>query len=521
MPIAIKIVDIADVDNYEKKDWSSDGLLIFSDEWQHRKHQCQNFIKSLNGVHDHKIHGRSCQVREIQAQLAKDFLEAEHIQGPNQLGVVYFGLFHSQELVGVMSLGRHSRQISENRIVLDRFCIKSGIHVQGGASKLFSRCVEWGKRMKYDEIISFSDNRWTSGKIYETLGFSLEKEYKPDYCYVDTTSPTSRLSKQSQKKSSAKCPEGMTEFEWAELRGLKKLWDRGKKRWVYSLDPSKTSWKEGLSKRCAEQHQSGAFKHSHIRGYFKSIKNNAEIYYGSSFELRCLYLLEQDSDVVKFGRAETFKNTQNGWRNPDLFVEFADGSKEVREVKPIERVNEPEIKKQINETKLYAAKNDLKFKLWTEDDSMLSGEKAIIHWAKHYIAETTGNTEWIERQKTNDKKKAKKHYDNVIAVDKVTVYCKYCKKIHTPLRLTHDKNIERNGRYICEAEGGFIAGSKPKNKKINPYAADGKKQCTKCNKVKVFREFGFDKSRSDGYSSRCLKCRAEIATAKYQQRKHL
>lgn len=67
--------------------------------------------------------------------------------------------------------------------------------------------------------------------------------------------------------------------------------------------------------------------------------------------------------------------------------------------------------------------------------------------------------------------------------------------------------MSNNGRYICEKEGGFIAGSKPKKKKENPYSVDGKKECTQCKGIKPFKEFGFDKSRSDGYANRCKVCR--------------
>ncbi len=244
------IIDIADTQNYEKKDWPDD-VLFFSDEWQLRSHQCKNFINAHKKIHTRKIHGRKCIIKEIKPQEGKEFLKQHHIQGSNNLGIIFFGLFYQQELIGVMSLGRHNRQIINNTIVLDRFCIAYGIHVQGGASKLFARCVDWAKSNQYDQIISFSDNRLTNGHIYEVLGFQLEKNHRPDYCYVDIKNPNKRISKQSQKKSSSRCPAGMTEFQWADMRGLKKLWDKGKKRWVFLLDPTKKTWKQNLSQKCA------------------------------------------------------------------------------------------------------------------------------------------------------------------------------------------------------------------------------------------------------------------------------
>ena len=515
------IIDIADAQNFEKKDWPDD-VLFFSDEWDFRNYQCKNFINAHQNIHEEKIHGRKCIVKEVQAQEGKDFFKKHHIQGSNNLGIVYFGLFFQEKLVGVMSLGRHNRQITNNTIVLDRFCVAYGIHVQGGASKLFIRCVKWAKLNKYDQIISFSDNRLTSGRIYEVLGFQLEKNHRPDYCYVDVKNPNKRISKQSQKKSSSKCPEGMTEFQWADMRGLKKLWDKGKKRWSFPLDPTKKTWKQNLSQKCAEQNKRGNFKQSHIRGYFTSAKCSCDIFYGSSYELRCLFLLEQNELVEYFKRADVFTDSDMKSRNPDFEVLYRDKSKEIIEVKPESRfVKESDVQKQIKETQKYAESSGFKFSVWTERSSGLANDRSIIEWAKKYIAETTGNTDWIEKQKENNKKKAKKYYDLRIANDKIKFFCSFCNLEHEALRLTHDRNIAKNGRYICEKEGGKIAGSRPKDhlKKDNPYASDGKKQCNECKGVKLFEAFSPDKSKRDGYSTRCKICRAAKYKEKYQQKK--
>ncbi len=514
----VHIIDISDSQNYDKKDYPDADITLFSDEWELRKSQCQNFIKSQNGVYEHKIYARNCTIEQISNIKGNVFFNGNHIQGANNLGVVFFGLFYKNNLIGVMSLGRHSRQIAQNRIVLDRFCVANGIHVVGGASKLFSRCVEWAKLNKYDEIISFSDNRWTTGHVYEILGFKLEKNHKPDYCYVNSKSPNKRISKQSQKKSSSNCPNGMTEFEWADLRGLKKLWDKGKKRWVYHLDPNTVSWTEKLSAKCAEQNRRGDFKHSHIRGYYFSQKNQCEIYYSSSYELRCMFMLDQEESVKSYRRADIFLDSDGKTRNPDIHIEYNNGLIKILEVKPEKRfLNEEAVKKQIDESIKFAKSKNFDFAVWSENDSGLKNEHAIISWARKFIAETTGNTDWLKKQQENNRKKAKKHYDTKISQDTVEVYCDFCKTTHNPLRLTYEKNIARNGIYICEKHGGFIAGSKPKKKKINPYAAEGKKQCNgPCGEIKSFEEFGLDKGKSDGYATQCKICRANKAKEKYQ-----
>lgn len=517
------IIDITDPVNWELPNYSINEISIFSDEWTLRRTQCINFIDSHNNQFTTKIHGRKCEVKEISNILGKEFLNNNHIQGSNNLGIVFFGLFFNQKLIGVMSLGRHSRQISQNRIVLDRFCIASGIHVNGGATKLFSRCIKWAKNHKYDEIISFSDNRLTDGKIYEIMGFSLEKNHKADYYYVDTKNSFKRLSKQSQKKSTVNCPENMTELEWAEFRGLKRIYDMGKKRWVYPIDPEALLWKEKLSAKCAKQNQMGDFKHSHIRGYYKSIKCNSEIYYGSSYELRCMFLLENNPLVKYYNRAETFLDSDNKSRNPDLQVKYNDNSIAIIEVKPKGRLKEEAVKKQIEETYKFSISKGYRFFVWTEKDSELKSDHHIIDWAKKFIAKTTGNTFWIERQLENNRRKANKFYNTHISPNKIEIFCEYCKEIHTPLKLTYNKNITRNKRYICEKEGGHIAGSLPKPHLIkeNPYKEQGKKECLLCKQILIFENFGKDKSRRDGYSDKCKECRSKIAKNKYNEKKNI
>ena len=127
----------------------------------------------------------------------------------------------------------------------------------------------------------------------------------------------------------------------------------------------------------------------------------------------------------------------------------------------------------------------------------------------------------IERIKQLNREKAKRYYHKHIATDTVEVYCEFCKENHTALRLTYDKNIKRNGRYICEKEGGHIAGSKPKLKlrKENPYAVEGKKRCNKCGNIKHLDEFSPDKTKRDGYSTRCKTCRAKIYKEKYNDKR--
>lgn len=211
-------------------------ITIFEDEWIFREQQCKNYLKSVLGISERKIFARKCEVKEVPKNVSNDFYDKHHIMGDCHLIEVSLGLYDNDELLGVMSLGKHHRQQKNNNsIVLNRLCFKDGVQVIGGASKLFKQCKEWAKAHGYSFIMSWSDNRWSNGDIYRTLGFDLNQELKPDYSYVDLNTTFVRVSKQSQMKSATDCPKDKTEKEWCLERNLVRIWDCGKKRWIYNL----------------------------------------------------------------------------------------------------------------------------------------------------------------------------------------------------------------------------------------------------------------------------------------------
>jgi hypothetical protein len=204
-------------------------ITIFEDEWLERKDQVKGFLRSVLNKNENRLYARKCEVREIEVQEANKFIELYHIQGANSLGKYFAGLFYNNELIGVMSFGRHPFDITDTKIWLDRLCFKSNYTVVGGASRLFKFLRE---QYKCNEIWSWSDNRWSQGHVYKSLGFTLEKEMDIDYDYADLKNHI-RVSKQSQRKNRVNCPINLTEEQWANQRGLYKIWDCGKKRWVW------------------------------------------------------------------------------------------------------------------------------------------------------------------------------------------------------------------------------------------------------------------------------------------------
>lgn len=272
--------------------------------------------------------------------------------------------------------------------------------------------------------------------------------------------------------------------------------------------------KKKLSVMTAENHSTNKYEKSKRRGVFQSQKTGRNLSYDSSYELRLCWMLEQDDNVLDFETQIGFRIDGHG-RCLDCLVTYKGGRKKAIEVKPKQRLDE--FAHQIDDSRRHALQNGWEFQVMTEEGLGMTYEQ-IRTWADEYRTKVTGIDYHAYRDETI-RTKSKKYYDTHIATDKVQVYCEYCGTTHEALRLTHDKNIARNGRYICEREGGHIAGSRPKKKKVNPYEAEGKKECLGCKQVLPFDNFGTDKGRRDGYASKCKECRRVAANEKYAGKK--
>lgn len=205
---------------------------IFEHQWIKRRFQILNFIKTILGVNSIKIAARKCTITE---DMCKKFYDDNHIQSWGKRTIKCFNLVYNNEIVASMSAASHHRQnVDKNAIVLNRLCFKDGVNVQGGSTKLFKHFIDWAKSEGYNKIISWSDNCWTDGGIYKVLGFTLEEEYGPDYFYWDNKNRITR-SKQSQQKKKTGCPEDMTEREWCIQNNLYRVWNCGKKKWIFNL----------------------------------------------------------------------------------------------------------------------------------------------------------------------------------------------------------------------------------------------------------------------------------------------
>lgn len=211
-------------------------LTIFSDEWKYRNSQVKNFLKGTLGKNKYRIQARECEVKEVDAKIAEDFVEKHHIQGSHRASLISFGLFTGYGLVGVMSFNHHHRQNHDGSLILNRMCFADDTTVIGGASRMLKKGKEWAKEHGYKNIISWSDNRWSIGGIYGVMGFELDGELGPDYSYVNDSNAKVRIPKQKMMKKKIGCPVEIKEHDFLAKEGYYRIWDCGKKRWKIDLE---------------------------------------------------------------------------------------------------------------------------------------------------------------------------------------------------------------------------------------------------------------------------------------------
>jgi hypothetical protein len=283
-------------------------------------------------------------------------------------------------------------------------------------------------------------------------------------------------------------------------------------RLAFFQTPAGIAQKAMLSALAAKGHAENKFENSKRNGWYES-KKVGKVFYASSYEL--LFCVElDDRDDVQTYQTQIGYTYEGRGRCLDFLVTYTDGRKEAIEIKPLDRLAEQANVDQINDSSMNAIAEGWEFDFYTEDHFGMTATE-IRDWADKFLT-ATGPFDFVAFRKERARARALKHYHGTIANDKVVVYCEFCKEQHTPLRKTYLKAVEKNGRFICEREGGSISGRKPKPKKVNPYAAEGKKQCLGvCGKVLEYAMFGADKSRSDGYADKCKQCRAAKAKSQY------
>tara|TARA_Y100001936_G_scaffold7406_1_gene6498 strand:- start:2015 stop:3724 length:1710 start_codon:yes stop_codon:yes gene_type:complete len=207
-------------------------IQINDSDWNSNKDLIKRRLVAKLGLNLEKVYARKTKVEKINSGLAKDFCEEHHFQGSTRAGLSY-GLYYDNNLVSVMTFSK-PRFNKKYEYELVRFC--SSVSVIGGASKLFKWFLD---DVDPETVVSYSDNSWNSGKVYEMLGFVKVSSGTPSYKYtrnyVDLYNRV-RFQKHKLESKLDKFDPLLTEWENMQANGWDRIWDCGSSTFVYESD---------------------------------------------------------------------------------------------------------------------------------------------------------------------------------------------------------------------------------------------------------------------------------------------
>jgi predicted nucleic acid-binding Zn-ribbon protein len=203
-------------------------VQIYEYEWLNKRPIVESKIRCLLGLGE-RVFARKAELVRLTAHQKNEFLARTHIQGQDGSTIAY-GLTWNGRVVACMSFGP-SRFNRKYDYELVRYSTDTNTVVVGGASRLLTAF----RREHSGSIISYADRRWSKGKLYSTLGFTLDGVTRPSFSYYHLGRKELHSRMAFQKKHLTGLPgysPDLKEYEIMQLNGYDRLWDAGQYRFV-------------------------------------------------------------------------------------------------------------------------------------------------------------------------------------------------------------------------------------------------------------------------------------------------
>lgn len=187
-------------------------IIIPEDRWHRHRGMMEARVLAHMEVHS-QAYARNCEVRRIDKEAARKFLEDNHAYG-YALCKYQYGLFLKRhtghiarqmcergkvdgsvpndnvgELIAVATFSKARKWIKDGKEIRSYEWVRSaslpGMRVSGGMGKLLRAFI---KDVQPDDIMSYADLEWSEGEVYKALGF-MEESLKSPVCFeVDSAS---------------------------------------------------------------------------------------------------------------------------------------------------------------------------------------------------------------------------------------------------------------------------------------------------------------------------------------------
>lgn len=221
---------------------------IFEYEWNDtnkRKIILDILSSKLYGDRVNNIGARECEIRIVDYNTEREFLDKTHIQGyiPSSIAL---GLYYNNNIVGIMTFGRPRFQDSCDYELL-RMSFELSTRISGGAEKMFKYFI---KNYSVNSIVSYCNLAKFNGEVYYRLGFNLDGITEPSYIWINLQ--TYEVLTRYQTMKSALVKKGLgksdqTESEIMEGLGYHRIYDCGNLRFLWK-NSSQTSESQQIIK---------------------------------------------------------------------------------------------------------------------------------------------------------------------------------------------------------------------------------------------------------------------------------
>jgi len=201
-------------------------IQIFSDEWNNKRAICESMIRIRLKRALIKIDARKCIVKQIAPTDGRLFLSATHIDGA-VLSKAYFGLYHDDRLLSVMSVRVPNRGTYKGQLEIARFASERNTIIRGGAGKLLKYITAWARENGFDTIFSYAELRFGVGNVYTRCGFKHVDDKEINYWYTDGIERFNRRIYRAQK--------GLSEREYAISQDVRPVHGAGNRVYVRNL----------------------------------------------------------------------------------------------------------------------------------------------------------------------------------------------------------------------------------------------------------------------------------------------
>lgn len=190
-------------------------ISIREDVWRERKEHVKRIIRNALGLSAKGIYARKCNIAEVHRDVAKQFMLENHVQGFRG-ATHHYALMSGEDIQAVMSV-THWKRKDEWELV--RYATTG--NVVGGLSKLWKHVT---RTHGVERAYSYVDRDLFTGSSYSNAGFTLASS-SVGFRIVNGSNTESR-------EKWNKAPEGLTQSQWYEREGVRRIYDSGQDKLI-------------------------------------------------------------------------------------------------------------------------------------------------------------------------------------------------------------------------------------------------------------------------------------------------